>query len=339
MEFRDLVWKVLSNAIDKFVNIRIGNLVGDVVDVFQTIPEAMDNFKGLLVMLINKIKNETLDVVNTGIRKSIKGVETSVNLLSGKLDDGVISAVGGLNHVKNKLVGNLNKSINGMVSGIETSVNRTTGGIETAVNKSVGGTTDGINDNMNRVEKSLGRVMETTNDVIKGAEIAVNTISCKVNKALNKVEDGVNSVTKRVNSAVNNVLVPVNATVKITKQVRDGIIPVLNKRPFRWIRVPGEVKTIDIDEVEIPTISVEEFGRIKENLNIPDIPFDNINIPSLGIPTVNIKAPADLKEIDIPDNNIPSVAIPTPRDVSIEHFELPSVPGFGFITGRVEKVK
>ncbi|AAK14460.1 unnamed protein product [Ectocarpus sp. 4 AP-2014] len=339
MEFRDLIWSVLSNAVDKFANIPIGDFVGDVVDVFQKIPEAMDNLKGLLVMLINKIKNDTIGVVNTGIRESIQGVETSVNFLSGKLDDGVNSAVGGLNHVKDELVGNLNKSINGMAFGLETAVNTYTGGIETVINKSVGGITDGINNNMNKVEKGVGKVMETTNDVIKGAEIAVNTISCGINNALNKVEDGVNNVTKGVTSAVNKVLVPVNATVGIMEKVRNVKVPVIKKRIFSWIKTPGKVRDINIDGVELPTIPVEKFGRIKEGLNIPNIPFKNIDIPALDIPTVNIKAPADIKEIDIPDINIPSVAIPIPRDVREEDFDLPSIPGFGFITDKVEKVK
>ena len=345
MEFRELVWRVLSNAIDKLANIPIGDFVGDVVDVFQKIPEAMDNLKGLLINLINKIKNETLGVVNTGIRESIEGVETSVNVLSGGIDKGVNSIVGGLNLVKDELVGNLNKSINGMAFGIETAVNKTTGGIETVINKSVGGITDGINNNMNTVEKGVGKVMETTNDVIKGAEIAVNTISCGINKALNKVGDGVNTVTKGVNSAVNKVISPLNSVVGIMRKAQKthigynkGFVKI-NFKPLNWIKAPREVTTIDIDEVDLPQIPVEQFGRIKESLNIPDIPFDDIDIPSLDIPTVNIKAPKDIKEIDIPDVTIPSVAIPIPRDVKEEDFELPSIPGFGFITDKVEKVK
>lgn len=39
VEFRSLVWKVISNAIDKFANIGIGDFVGDVVDVFKRFPK------------------------------------------------------------------------------------------------------------------------------------------------------------------------------------------------------------------------------------------------------------------------------------------------------------
>lgn len=88
IQFRDLVWNTLSNAIDSFANISIGDFVGDVVDVLKTIPDVMESMKGTVVKLINKIKNETIGVVNTGIRESIEGVETSVNFLSGELDDG-----------------------------------------------------------------------------------------------------------------------------------------------------------------------------------------------------------------------------------------------------------
>lgn len=345
MEFRELVWKVLSNAIDKLANIPIGNFVGDVVDVFEKIPEAMDNLKGLLIGLLNKIKNETIGVVNTGIKASITGVETSVNTLSGGIDEGVNSIVGGLNLVKDELVGNLNKSINGMAGGIEAAVNKTTGGIETVINDGVGGITSKINENMNNVEKGVGKVMETTNDVIKGAEIAVNSISCGINKALNKVGDGVNGVTNGVNSAVNAVLSPLNSMVRIMQKVQKthigynkGFVKI-NFRPLQWIKAPKELSKIDIDPIDLPSIPVEKFGRIKESLNIPDIPWKDINIPSLDIPTVDIKAPKDINDIDIPDITIPSVEIPIPRDLKEEDFELPSIPGFGFITDKVEKIK
>jgi len=345
MEFRDLVWTVLSNAIDKFANIPIGDFVGDVVDVFQKLPEAMDHLKGFMVMLINKIKNETIGVVNTGIRESIQGVETSVNVLSGGIDDGVNSIVGGLNHVKDELVGNLNRSINGMAFGIEKAVNKTTGGIETVVNKSVGGITDGINDSMNKVEKGVGKVMDKTNDVIGGAEIAVNAISRTINNALNKVGSGVNRVTEGVNQAIWDVLRPVNSIAKILNKARNakvginkGVIDV-NIKPLDWIRAPGQIKFKSMKGVTLPTIPAKKFGRIDEGFKIPDIPFDKIDIPPLDIPPVNIKAPANIEEIDIPDIKIPGVAIPVPRDVKEEDFELPPIPGFGFISDRVEKVK
>jgi phage-related protein len=345
MEFRELVWRTLSNAIDKFANIPIGDFVGDVVDVFKQIPEVMGKLKGVIVKVVNTIKNKTIGVVNTGIRESIKGVELSVNKTTGVIDDGVNLAIDGLNKVKDELVSNLNKSINGMAGGIEKAVNTTTGGIETDVNKSVGGMTGGINSSMNKVEQGVGKVMETTNDVIKGAEIAVNTISCGINNALNKVGDGVNNVTDGVNSAVNKVIDPVNSVVRTIAKAQKthigynkGFVKI-NFRPLDWMRAPREVSKIDIDDVDLPNIPVEKFGRIKESLNIPDITYKGIDIPPLDIPTVDINAPKDIKKIDIPDIEIPSASIPIPADIKEEDLDLPAIPGFGFVSEKVKKIK
>lgn len=214
MEFLELVWRTLSNAMDKFATVPIGGFVGDVVDVLKKIPELMGQLKGAIVKVVNTIKNKTIGVVNTGIRESTKGMEMSVNKTTGVIDDGVNLAIDGLHAVKDELVSNLNKSINGIAGGIETAVNTTTGGIETAVNQSVGRIAGDINSSINQIEKGVGKVMEITNDVIKGAEIAVDTIFCGINNALNKVGDGVNKVTDGVNSAVSKVIDPVNSVAR-----------------------------------------------------------------------------------------------------------------------------
>lgn len=197
-EFRNLVWKVLSDAIDKFANVGIGDFVGEVVDVFQKIPEAMSKIKPFVVEMINTLKRVTIGVVNTGLRESIKGTETSVNAVTGVVDDGVNLAVGGLNTVKNELVSTLNSQINNMSSDIERIVNSTTGVIETSVNTTVGGVTDGINTSMDKVSKGVNKVIDTTNHAIGGAELALNTVSCGINKAMNTVESSVNKVGKGI---------------------------------------------------------------------------------------------------------------------------------------------
>ena len=345
IEFRELVWSTLSKAVDKFANIGIGDFAGDVVDVFQKIPEIMGNLKSLIVKLVNTVKNKTIGVVNTGIRESIKGIETSVNKTTGLIDDGVNLSIDGLNAVKDELVKSLNTSINSMSSGIETAVNTTTGGIATGINKSVGGVTDGINLGMGKVEEGVGKVMETTNDVIKGAEIAVNTITCGINKAMNEVEGGINTVTSGVNTAVNNVLKPVNAVVDTIGDIKGtkigynkGFVKI-NIKPFNWIKKPNKVNNIDINDVDLPAIPAEKFGRIKESVNIPSVKFEGIDIPALDIPTVNIEAPKDIGKIDIPDIDIPDAEIPIPADIKEEDLDIPPIPGFGFVSEKVARIK
>ncbi|CAM9220992.1 unnamed protein product, partial [Ectocarpus sp. 12 AP-2014] len=350
IEFRDLVWRVLLNAIDKFANIGIGDVVGEVVDVFKQIPEAMRAVKPFVVKMINTIKNKTIGVVNIGIQESIQGVENSVNFASGKLDDSVNLAVGGLNLVKNELVENLNASINGMSSGIERVVNSTTGVIETSVNKTVGGVTGGINKSMNQVEKGVEKVIGTTNHVIKGAETAVNSITNNINKSMNQVERGVNKIGKGLADGLNLLLSPLRQVQRAVDHVRKVKIgkrwKVLGKRfgfeltPFSRLpsfKAPGKQK--QLFEADIPDIKKQKFGRIKANLNIPDVKFDGIKIDDIDIPPVNIKAPKDIGEIDIPDIDIPHVEIPIPADIKEEDLDFPTIPGIGFVSEKVSQTK
>ena len=350
VEFRDLVWKVLSNAIDKFANIGIGNFVGEVVDVFKKIPEAMSAVKPFVVKMINTIKNKTIGVVNTGIRESIKGVENSVNFASGKVDDSVNLAVDGLNLVKNELVENLNASINGMSSGIERVVNSATGGIETSVNKSVRGVTGGINKSMDQVEKGVGKVIDTTNNVIKGAEIAVNSITGTINKSMNQVERGVNKIGKGLADGINLLLKPlreVQGFVDKVKRVHVGYNKkILGKRiginlhPFKKLpgfKAPRNQK--QLFKADIPDIKKKKFGKIRATLNIPKVEFDGIKIDDIDIPEVNIKAPKDINKIDIPDIDIPHVEIPIPADIKEEDLDFPTIPGIGFVSDKVSQIK
>lgn len=350
VEFRELVWKVLSNAIDKFANIGIGDAVGEVVDVFKKIPEAMSAVKPFVVKMINTIKNKTIGVVNTGIRESIQGVENSVNFASGKLDDSVNLAVGGLNLVKNELVENLNASINGMSSGIERVVNSTTGVIETSVNKTVGGVTGGINTSMNQVEKGVNNVIGTTNHVIKGAETAVNSITKNINSSMNQVEGGVNKIGKGLADGLNLLLRPLRTVQGFVDKVRGVKIgkdwKVMGKRfgfnltPFTRMpnfKAPRDQK--QLFRANIPDIKKTKFGRIDANLDIPDVEFDGIKIDDIDIPPVNIKAPKDIKKIDIPDIDIPHVEIPIPADIKEEDLDFPTIPGMGFVSDKVSQIK
>lgn len=352
VEFRNLVWKVLSDAIDKFANVGLGDVVGEVVDVFKSIPEAMAKIKPFVVKMINKLKSVTIGVVNTGLRESIKGIEKSVNTVTGVVDDGVNLAVDGLNTVKNELVKTLNSQINNMGADIERVVNSTTGLIETGVNTTVGGVTGGINASMNQVEKGVNNVIGTTNTVIGGAELAVNTISCGINKSMNKVEDFGNSISKGLADGINKVMSPL-------KKIKEGIDKLkktnvgLNKK-FAGIRVKFDIKPFGgipsftvpgnvghLFKADIPDVPITEFGRVDANLDIPNVEFDGIKIDDIDIPTVDIKAPKDINNIDIPELDIPDVAITEPADLKEEDLDInfPSIPGFDFISEKVEKIR
>ncbi len=350
VEFRSLVWKVLANAIEKFANIGIGDFVGDVVDVFQKIPEAMSAVVPFVVKMINLIKNKTIGVVNTGIRESIEGVEKSVNTLSSTLESGVNSSVFGLNKVKDELVNNLNVSINTVTGGIERAVNDTTGAIETVVNSSVGGVTKGVNTSMGQVETGVNTMIDTTNHVVGGAEFAVNKISCDINKAMNKVEGMGNDISKGLTSAIKTVISPIETIKQVVDKVR-GTNVGLNKK-FANIRVKFDLKPFrglprfnapkapsQLFKADIPDIPIQTFARIDKKLSIPGVPWDGIKIDDVNIPEVDIKAPKDIPEIDIREVTIPRAEIPIPADVKEEDLEFPDIPGIGFIGDKISQIK
>ncbi len=351
-EFRNLVWKVLSDAIEKFANVGIGDFVGEVVDVFKKIPEAMSEIKPFVVKMINTLKRVTIGVVNTGLRKSIEGIETSVNAVTGVVDDGVNLAVGGLNTVKNELVSTLNSQINNMSSDIERIVNSTTGVIETSVNTAVGGVTDGINKSMDKVSEGVNMVIDTTNHAIGGAEVAVNAVSCGINTAMNTVESNVNKVGKGISDGVNKVLSPlrkVESFLDKAKKVNIGkdfdIGPYdfgFNIKPFQSFPTFDAPRDLDpLFAVKIKDLEVKEFGKIDADVDIPDVPWDGIKIDDIDIPTLNIEAPKDIEKIDIPPLDIPDVQITEPDDIEEEDLDInfPSIPGLGFVSDKIARIK
>ncbi len=350
IEFRNLVWNTLSGALESFANIPITSFVGDVVDVFKSIPEAMDSIKDAVFTLINTLKNSMIGVVNTGIRTSINGIETSVNTLSGGIDNGVNFVVDGLNDVKNTLVGTLNSSINGMAGGIETAVNETTGGIETAVNSSVNAVTGVVNSSMNKVETGVNGIVDATNSIICGANTAVNSVTGSVNTVMNGIEKGINSISDGVTDGINAVISPVNSVIGATQTIRDVDLGInkwginWNVSPFSGLPSIDEISDFGGYELDVPEIPDLEFGQIDASLDIPDVTFNDIDIPDLDIPTVDIEAPKDIKHIDIPDVDInvgdeDGNVIPVPDDLVADDFNFPSIPGFGFVSDKIAEIK
>lgn len=238
-----------------------------------------------------------------------------------------------------------------MSAGIERVVNATTGAIETSVNTTDGGVTGGINKSMNQVEKGVNTVIGTTNHVIGGAELAVNTISCDINKAMNKVEDFGSSTSKGLADGINKVMSPLKSLKTGIDKLRKTNVG-LNKK-IANIRVEFDIKPFggiptfdipkkkvgDLFKADIPDIPIREFGRINAKLDIQDFPFDGIKTGDLDIPTVDVKAPKDIKNIDIPDIDIPSVEIPIPADIEEDDLDFPLIPGIDFIGDKVSMMK
>lgn len=376
MEFRNMIWKVLSDAIDKFANIPIGDFVGDVIDIFQKIPEMLELMKVKTVELINNLKNNMVETVNTGIGKTIDGIEITVNTMSDGIDTAVGGVVNGLNFVKDELIDGINDSINATAGGIEKGVNGMGGLIEQGVNRSLRGVTDGINTSTGKVstiindnstvmenvvnnasgkiETGISKVVGSVNTVIAGAESVLKIVAKSINTGINKIEDGVNSVASGINSGVNSIVERINRVVSVGNKVKNHQINIDLKfidydfKPFNFLPSLPTAKNIDINKVNIEDVASKNFKRVNAKLDIPSLNIPTVRIPrvtppvldikDLDIPTVNIKAPADIPKLDIPHIEIPELEIPMIPDINPD-FGFPSIPGFGFLGEKITMVK
>ena len=375
--FRTLVWTTISNSVDRFANIPIGSFVGDVVDVFKNIPEALENLKVKIVELINNMKNGMVNGVNSGIKSSIKGIETSINTVSDGIDGSVNKIIGGMNFTKDSLIDGINSGINGAASGIEFAVNKSSQGIENVVNTSLNSITGGMNTSLDRVESGInsstkkisseinsvsgkveagvGKVITSVNSVIGGVEAGLGSITSAINTSLNGVENAINGVSSGINNAVNGIVSKVNGIGGSINKLR-GIDMGINNRFVNWNISPfgslprvGSVPTLDINRVDMRSVPSKKFNRVNASLNIPDvniptvniptIPSVDINIPDIDIPNVDIDAPPDIKDIDIPHVTIPVVEIPSIPDINPEVISIPAIPGFGFVSEKVAEIK
>ena len=347
IEFRNLVWNTLSGALESFANIPITSFVGDVVDVFKSIPDAMESMKNAVFTLINALKNSMIGVVNTGIRESINGIELSVNTMSNGIDTSVNGVISGLNTIKDGLISTLNDSINGMALGVETAVNGTTSGIETAVNTSVNAVTGVVNSSMNQVEGGVNGIVDVTNTIISGANEAVNTVTGGINKAMNTVEGTFDSFQDTV---ISSVATPINKIIDFSQTLKNVDLGIngwgidWNVDPFTFIPTIDHVDGFSTIDFGLKDLAEPDFGQIEGRLDIPDVTFDDIVIPDLKIEDVDIKAPDDIENIDIPDLNIDfgdldGNVIPVPADLVAEDFDFPTIPGFEFVSDKIAEIK
>jgi len=129
IEFRDLVFEKLAEAIQRFADINIFGFVGEVVDVFKSIPTAISGLKDKVVDMINGVKNTVVEKLNDGINNSAELVEDVV----GRVSDLSDNIVDGSENIVNKVIDKINDAMNG----VEGAVDGITGGIETAVNSTV----------------------------------------------------------------------------------------------------------------------------------------------------------------------------------------------------------
>lgn len=338
IEFYNMVRKIVWDSVHAFANLPFVSYGAEVVDIFKSIPNAINSVKTFVVDMINSLKNNLIGVVNAGIRQSIEGIEHSINTLGGGVEDGANLAVEGLNYVKQSLIQNLNSSINGLAGGIETAVNASSLGIETAVNTSVNGVTGAINMSMNGIETSINGVIGATNDVIGHSEDSVNFLGGAVNSIMGEVESKFNKIGTTIATNINTLVNPINKVIIATQTLRN--VDFWNMSPFTFIpSISSRAATFVAPTINLPEIPDARFGEVKFELDIPDIKFDGIDIPELDIPEVDITEPDDIADLVIPDVSIPVVEIPIPDDLDEDALDFPSIPGLGFVSDRISELR
>ena len=108
-EFHELVWKTLSDAVDKFTGLKVFDFATEIVDVFQKIPEVFDSMKESIVKLINKLKRGVIGSLNQGINSSSAFVEERANGVLCDTNKVIQSSERLINRITDGLNGSMNK--------------------------------------------------------------------------------------------------------------------------------------------------------------------------------------------------------------------------------------
>ena len=126
IEFREMVWNNLKEAMQRVTDINIMGFTTQIVDVFKKIPEAIDKLKEGLVNMINNVKNGLIGGIEAGINGGAELVEDVVGGVSNMTDRIVDGSEG--------IVNGSVKFINDRINNVEGTVNTVTDGIDNFVN-------------------------------------------------------------------------------------------------------------------------------------------------------------------------------------------------------------
>lgn len=193
------------------------------------------------------------------------------------------------------------KSIPQAIEGLKVNVVNMINGVKNTVIKKLN---DGINNSAELVEDVVDRVSDLTDNIVDGSENIVNKVIDKINDAMNGVEGAVDGITGGIETAVNNTVKPVvNGLSGAVNRARDVSLPLGIGKPLSFLPRMGTFNGLNIPDLDIPDIS--------------DLKFKDVNF-SIDIPEVNIPAPPDIN----PDN-----------------INFPTIPGFGFITDKIQGIK
>ena len=141
IDFRNLVWEKLSEVVQRFADLDIGKFVGDVVDLFNKIPELIGDLKVKIVDMVNGVSKKVVNKINDGVNGAAEGIERVVDKVSD-LSDTIVDK-------SEDLTNTIILRINNVMNGVERRVDNITGGIETTVNNTVRPVVNGLSGAVN----------------------------------------------------------------------------------------------------------------------------------------------------------------------------------------------
>ena len=167
----------------------------------------------------------------------------------------------------------------------------------------VNGIEAGINGGAELVEDVVGGVSNLTDRIVDGSEGIVNGSIKFINDRVNNIEGTANSIGDKIESVVNTTMKPVvNGIASGVNSISGFSLPLGIGKPFSFIGTMSQYSSIDVPNLDIPEINDVDF------------------------PTIDFA-------IDIPEVDLPSIP-----DLNVDDLQLPSIPGFDFISEKVASI-
>jgi len=215
----------------------------------------------------------------------------------------------------------------------------------------VGDVVDIVKNIPDAIEKVKGMVINLLNDMkgkvftllntgvqgsVNGVNKGVNTISNGIDKAVGKIVDGINTVMYVAESGVGSMVGKVNGSINtvegVVNKVSDGVEGVINK-------IVKSINKVDDAFENAADINIRGIGKPLAFLGpmVPRVP--SVNIPTLDIPDINKPNFGMVGKPDIPDIDINAPLIKEPKDLDEDSMNLPTIPGFGFVSSKIASLK
>lgn len=317
------IWDFTSEGLPDIITEFIGTMRDQILNLKRNIGEKINGvitfIREKVSLFVTKIKDVATDAYEKYLKKVI---DSMINFLTNNILNPIYTVIDKIIEFREMVWNNLKEAMQRVtdinIMGFTTqivdvfkkipeAIDKLKEGlvnmINWAKNNLVGGIEAGINGGAELVEDVVGGVSNMTDRIVDGSEGIVNGSIKFINDRINNIEGTVNTVGDKIEGMINTTMKPVvNGIASGVNSISGFSLPLGIGRPFSFIGTMGQYSDIDIKDLDIPTIGDVDFPSIDFAIDIP--------------------------EVDLPD-------IP---DLKVEHLQLPSIPGFDFISEKVENI-